>query len=71
MVTDMRCASSMTIRYPFLGYTVGEPIPSPQIALPCDKTSSVANLLANITGLWNSISITDVPSTILFVFAAT
>ena len=36
----------------------------------CIRTSSVANLLASITGLWNSISITDVPNAILFVFAS-
>ena len=51
--------------------SLDQPIPNPAIALPSDKTSSVANLLANTTGLWNSISITDVPSVILFVFAAT
>src|SRR5215467_12375692 len=51
--------------------SLDQPIPSPQIVLPSDRTSSVANLLANITGLWNSVSITDVPSVILFVFPAT
>jgi hypothetical protein len=31
--------------------SLDHPIPSPQIALPCDETSRVANRLANTTGL--------------------
>jgi hypothetical protein len=31
--------------------SLDQPIPSPQRAIPSDKTSSVANLLANTTGL--------------------
>ncbi len=46
-------------------------MPSPHIALPRERISSVANLLANITGVWNSISITHVPNAIFSVFAAT
>src|SRR5215831_12046157 len=48
-----------------------QPMPRPQIHLPCDKTSRVANCLPNITGLWNNMSNTHVPSAILSVFAAT
>jgi hypothetical protein len=41
------------------------------MTLPHDNISSVANLFAKITGLWNSIFITEVPNAIFFVFAAT
>ena len=38
-----------------------QPNPSPASVLQLDKISSVANLLAKMTGLWKSISMTEVP----------
>ena len=46
-------------------------LPNPAIDLPSEKTSKLANLLAKTIGLWNNMSMTDVPNPIVLVYAAT
>ncbi len=46
------------------------PIPKPQIVLPSDKISIVVNSLASVIGLWNNMSIIQVPKFAFVVLAA-